>query len=268
MAFRTITFLQFFLYISSIHSFPFSFLNLKHINTRDLSAVANELGTLGSDLTDPSTLKTFLGNKGNVITQNDVLDSNGSCATMTVLFARGTGEVGNVGVLTGPPFFTALAAYMNQTGSMAIQGVDYAATVSGFLAGGDPAGAKTMASLINNTLTTCPNTHLTVSGYSQGAQLVHLAMSSLSGTIASRIKSVVMFGDPMNGTALNGVDASRVMTFCNPKDDICKGRDVILPAHLEYSAYAGTAAMFALSGLADVGITSARKVSGVGGIMS
>ncbi|KAJ8071336.1 hypothetical protein OCU04_001668 [Sclerotinia nivalis] len=187
---------------------------------------------------------------------------------MTVLFARGTGEVGNVGVLTGPPFFTALAAYMNQTGSMSIQGVDYAATVSGFLAGGDPAGAKTMAGLINNTLTTCPNTHLTVSGYSQGAQLVHLAMSSLSGTTASRIKSVVMFGDPMNGTALNGVDASRVRTFCNPKDDICKGGGVILPAHLEYSAYAGTAAMFALSGLADVGITSARKVSGVGGIMS
>ncbi|EDN96954.1 hypothetical protein SS1G_01882 [Sclerotinia sclerotiorum 1980 UF-70] len=90
------------------------------------------------------TLKTFLGNKGNVITQNDVLDSNGSCATMTVLFARGTGEVGNVGLLTGPPFFTALAAYMNQTGSMAIQGVDYAASVSGFLSGGDPAGAKTM----------------------------------------------------------------------------------------------------------------------------
>lgn len=77
-----------------------------------------------------------------------------------------------------------------------------------------------------------------------------------------------MFGDPKNGTALNGIDPSRVMTICNPKDDICKGGDVIRPAHLEYSANAGTAAMFSLSGLADVGITSARKVSGVDGIIS
>ncbi|KAB8303474.1 hypothetical protein EYC80_004892 [Monilinia laxa] len=187
---------------------------------------------------------------------------------MTVLFARGTGEVGNVGVLAGPPFFIALAAYLNETGSISIQGIDYPAKVAGFLAGGDPAGAKTMADLITNTLTTCPKTHLTVSGYSQGAQLVHLAMSSLSSRTTSRIKSVVMFGDPKNGTALNGIDASRVMTICNPKDDICKGGDAILPAHLGYSANAGTAAMFALSGLADVGITSARKFNGVDGIMS
>ncbi|CCD46106.1 carbohydrate esterase family 5 protein [Botrytis cinerea T4] len=258
MASRTFLFLQVFfsLYISSVYSFPFSLPKTNLIETRDLSAVASELGTLGSDLQNSSTLKTFLGDRGNVITQNDVLDSNGSCATMTVLFARGTGEVGNVGILTGPPFFTALAAYMNETGSMSIQGVDYSASVSGFLAGGDPAGAKTI----------CPDTHLTVSGYSQGAQLVHLAMSSLPTTTTSRVRSVVMFGDPKNGTALAGIDSSKVMTICDPKDDICKGGDAILPAHLEYSANAGTAAKFALSGLADVGITSARKVSGVDGI--
>jgi hypothetical protein len=29
-----------------------------------------------------------------VVTQNDLLDKNGSCATMTVVFARGTGEPG------------------------------------------------------------------------------------------------------------------------------------------------------------------------------
>lgn len=79
---------------------------------------------------------------------------------------------------------------------------------------------------------------------------------------------MVMFGDPKNGTALNGIGASKVMTICDPKDDICKGWDEILPTHLEYSANAGTAAKFALSGLADVGITSARKVSGVDGIAS
>lgn len=70
----------------------FSCLKINQIEKRDLFAVATELGTLGNDLKNTSTLKTFLGDKGNIITQNDVLDSNGSCATMTVLFARGTGE--------------------------------------------------------------------------------------------------------------------------------------------------------------------------------
>jgi hypothetical protein len=53
-------------------------------------------------------------------------------------------EIGNVGILTGPPFFTALAAYMNGTGNLMIQGVDYDASINGFLDGGDKKGAETM----------------------------------------------------------------------------------------------------------------------------
>lgn len=94
MASRTFFLVQFFCYISSVYCFPFPLFRLRHSETRDLSAVGSELASLGADLKNSSTLKTFLGDRGNVITQNDVLDSNGSCATMTVLFARGTGEVG------------------------------------------------------------------------------------------------------------------------------------------------------------------------------
>lgn len=99
MASRTFFLIHLLFYISSASCFPFSFPRFRYTETRDLSAVGSELGTLGTDLKNSSTLKTFLGDKGNVITQNDVLDSNGSCATMTVLFARGTGEVG---MLTEP----------------------------------------------------------------------------------------------------------------------------------------------------------------------
>jgi cutinase len=114
------------------------------------------------------------------------------------------------------------------------------------------------AALINSTLATCPSTLLTLSGYSQGAELVHLATSQLPANTTSRISSVVLFGDPKNGTALNGIDAKRVMTICHSGDDICKGGDDVGLAHLNYSADAGTAAMFALSGVAQVGITSQR----------
>jgi hypothetical protein len=55
-----------------------------------------------------------------------------------------TKRVGNVGILTGPPFFAAIAEYMNGTNQLAIQGVDYPADVAGFLEGGSPIGVTVM----------------------------------------------------------------------------------------------------------------------------
>ena len=60
-------------------------------------------------------------------TDNDI--TNGSpCKALTVIFARGTTESGNVGTLAGPPFFQAL---YNDLGAakVALQGVDYPADV-------------------------------------------------------------------------------------------------------------------------------------------
>lgn len=42
----------------------------------------------------------------------------------------------------------------------------------------------------------CPNTKLIASGYSQGCQIVHHAISQLDATTASWISSVLLFGDP------------------------------------------------------------------------
>lgn len=53
--------------------------------------------------------------------------------------------IGNVGILAGPSFFAAIAAYnMNGTARLAVQGIDYPANIGGFLAGGSPVGAITM----------------------------------------------------------------------------------------------------------------------------
>ncbi|KAF4634940.1 hypothetical protein G7Y89_g3152 [Cudoniella acicularis] len=188
---------------------------------------------------------------------------------MAVIFARGTAEPGNVGILTGPPFFAAMAAYINGTNQLAIQGVDYPADIAGFLSGGSIIGAATMAALVNHTTATCPNTPILLSGYSQGAQVVHLATAGLPANTTAKIASVVLFGDPKNGTALNGVDASKVITFCHTSDDICKGGDTISLSHLNYSADAGAAAMFALGSAAPkLGITSQRLRPADGGLGS
>jgi cutinase len=97
-------------------------------------------------------------------TRNDLTDGS-ACKAVTVIFARGTTESGNVGTLTGPPFFSALATAIG-TGNLAVQGVDYPANVAGFLAGGDAAGSKNMADLVGQAFTQCPNTKVVISGYS------------------------------------------------------------------------------------------------------
>lgn len=215
--------------------------------------------------------------------------------------SRLTTSLGNVGILTGPPFFAAMAEYMNGTNQLAIQGVDYPADIAGFLAGGSPIGTAVMcvpavpflfhathrfrAKLINHTLAVCPNTPLLLSGYSQGAQLVHQAAASLPANTTAKISSVVLFGDPKNGTAIQGIAADRVLTICHSGrlpyyesvlegalndltgDDICKGGDDIGISHLNYSLDAGTAAMFALgSAGAKLGITSQRMRPAGGGL--
>lgn len=68
----------------------------------------------------------------------------GTCTTYTVIFARGTTEPGNVGILVGPPFFDALRSAVGSS-ALTIQGVNnYAASVDGYLEGGDPAGSAEM----------------------------------------------------------------------------------------------------------------------------
>ncbi|RDW92141.1 cutinase-domain-containing protein [Coleophoma crateriformis] len=207
------------------------------------------------------TLSSLIKTATGIVTRNQVLTNGSSCATMTVLFARGTDEPGNVGLLTGPPLFEAIADYMNGTNQLAIQGVNYDASVSGFLAGGSTQGATTMAGLINMTLASCPDTTLMLSGYSQGAQVVHLATAQLPANTTSKISSVVLFGDPKNGTAVSGVDASKVLSICHTKDDICQGGEDIRLAHLSYGlgnngSDVKMAAAFALGGMANKGITS------------
>jgi cutinase len=174
--------------------------------------------------------------------------------------------LGNVGTLTGPPFFAALASYLNttsaatSTANLAIQGVIYPADIPAFFLGGSLIGTYVLSSLINSTISRCPSTKMVVSGYSQGAQIVHNSLSSLPSNITDRISSVVLFGDPKNGTAIQGVASEKVMTFCHAGDDICKGGDVVAMAHLNYSQNAMEAAGFALGGMAELGITSMKMV--------
>jgi len=104
-----------------------------------LPAVDASIESLVGVLTDFEELLASL--TGEQTTYNDL---TGSCKTYTIVFARGTTEPGNVGILVGPPFFDALRAQLGSS-AIAIQGVnDYDADIAGYLAGGDAGGSKEM----------------------------------------------------------------------------------------------------------------------------
>ncbi len=112
------------------------------------------------------------------------------CKPITVIFARGTIELGNVGDLVGPPFFDDLDDLIGAD-NIAVQGVDYPATIAGYLIGGDPGGARTTADLLNQAASNCPDTQIVLSGYSQGAMEVHLGEAMVSAEVAAQIAAVV-----------------------------------------------------------------------------
>ncbi|KAG5716566.1 Cutinase [Termitomyces sp. T112] len=169
-----------------------------------------------------------------------------SCADVTVLFARGTGESGTIGTIVGPPFEAALRSALAGR-SLDFEGIPYAASIAGFLEGGDPAGAATMANDITATANACPDTKIVISGYSQGAQVTHLAAAQLSSAVQNRVNAAVVFGDPDNGQPFPGPIQAHELTFCAAGDNICAGGILILPPHLSYGADAGQAASFVVS---------------------
>lgn len=133
--------------------------------------------------------------------QNDFGDNeqnglqNNACAQNIIVFARGTTEGGNVGAIAGPPFFEAMAEEVGEA-NLAVQGVEYPADVAGFLAGGDADGSQLMAELVEQAVSECPGSNVIMSGYSQGAQLVHNAAEILPSDVTAQVAGVVMFGDP------------------------------------------------------------------------
>lgn len=66
-------------------------------------------------------------------------DSSSTCKDVTVIFAPGICDPGNVGALVGPPFFKAIQDKLPGK-SVNFQGVDYPATVGGYLSADGAAG--------------------------------------------------------------------------------------------------------------------------------
>lgn len=103
------------------------------------------------------------------------------------------------------------------------------------------------AELVQKAMSQCPNSKIVVSGYSQGGQLVHNAAKILPADVMSRVAGAVIFGDPDDGQAVQGLSEAKTKVICHDGDLICAGTAAVLPPHLTYSMNAGEAAKFAAS---------------------
>lgn len=90
---------------------------------------------------------------------------------------------------------------------VSVQGVDYTASVaSNALRGSE--GGKVMAQLANAQAQRCPNSKIAISGYSQGAMVVHYAVKS-AGLSPSKVSSAVVYGDPQNRESVGSLPAAQ-----------------------------------------------------------
>ncbi|KAB2580316.1 Cutinase [Lasiodiplodia theobromae] len=147
-------------------------------------------------------------------TQNGVTSGTATCKPVTLIFARGTFELSNMGSVVGPSLASDLGKAIG-TEKLTVQGVNYAADVAGIFAeitGG--AGTAAMLAEAKQALSKCPQTQLVLSGYSQGAMLVHNTIGKMQAAEKERIVAAVTFGDPFKSVKLDGVGAERFKTFC------------------------------------------------------
>lgn len=77
-------------------------------------------------------------------TRHDLLD--GRCGDVMVIFARGTGEPGNIGALVAPEFYDKLVSALDGK-TVSMQGIEsnaYPAVVADYFTGGSETGAEAM----------------------------------------------------------------------------------------------------------------------------
>jgi len=144
------------------------------------------------------------------------------CKAVTVIFARGTTEPSTLGMVVGPGLNTALGKALNN--DAVVTGVAYAASAGGIateIGGKGGAGTQAMVKAVTDALSSCPDTQIVLSGYSQGAMLVHNTMNNLDATQTAKVKAAVTFGDPFVGQAVKGVPDGAFKSFCASADTVC-----------------------------------------------
>lgn len=175
-----------------------------------------------------------------MLTSPDTISAQ--CTDVHIAFARGSGEMNGFGIC-GTPFVSGLTSKLANM-SVSSYAVDYLALVSQTSAG---PGASVLTNHVKAVAQQCPNTVFVLGGYSQGASVTDIAIgittslgvgATIPGTLASRIKAIVTFGNPLmlSGQSIktsSQLYGSKAIEFCNFGDPVC-GKGSNMMAHTAY----------------------------------
>ncbi|OBJ54809.1 cutinase family protein [Mycobacterium sp. 1423905.2] len=161
------------------------------------------------------------------------------CPDVEVLFARGTGEAPGVGA-TGQAFVDDLRPRLGDR-SMDVYPVNYPASDQW---GTGVEGVRDAGAHVLSTAQNCPQTHMVLSGYSQGAAVMGFVTSAavpegvdpasvprpLDPQMADHVSSVVLFGTPnprameflgQPPLAIGPLYQSKTLKVCETGDPVC-----------------------------------------------
>ncbi|KAH8169207.1 cutinase domain-containing protein [Sarocladium implicatum] len=190
--------------------------------------------------------------------ENGLKSSLSRCGDVVLIFARGSTEVGNMGTVVGPGLKRALERRLPRGQTLTTQGVDYAALLStNYLPGGtDSRSEQEMKDMLELANTKCPNAKIVVSGYSQGAAVVHRSVEDMPDAIKNKIAAAVCFGDTQwrkDGGRIPNFPQDKYKVFCGGlvRDTVCDGNlaAAVLAPHLSYGGDVDEAADFLASKL-------------------
>jgi cutinase len=174
--------------------------------------------------------------------------SQGGCKEILFAWARGSGEIGNMGTVVGPPTSDGLKRAFGRD-AVATEGIDYAALVgTNALPGGtDAISERLMASTLTDMASACPDSVIVAGGYSQGAAVNHRAIEDLPTNVQEQIAGVILYGDTQkeqDNEQIPNFPKEKVKIICALGDAVCEGLLVVLPAHLTYGSDADEGAEF------------------------
>ncbi|KAF1816536.1 cutinase [Eremomyces bilateralis CBS 781.70] len=174
-------------------------------------------------------------------------DLSKGCQPVIFVFARGSTEPGNMGYLVGPQTCTAL----KKGGGVACQGVGGAYTASIMdnvsTLGTTQAAINEAKKTFSNAAKKCPDAKIVFGGYSQGAAVMHGAVSSLEAGLKEKVVGGVLYGDTRNQEdkgQIPNYPKEAVKIFCRSDDGVCGAGLSVTAGHLAYGSDVNAAVQF------------------------
>jgi len=148
------------------------------------------------------------------------------CAQLEYIYARGTSEPGNLGVVCGDPV---VARIKRDMPNVKVNGypVQYPASMAG-----SSTGVSDMVKRLESQVKACPESKFVLSGYSQGGMVTVQALGKLTAH-ANRVIAVVLYGAG-DGSGVNAAFKQKTIANCAPGDFACPNSGSG-PGHVSYN---------------------------------